>query len=416
MTETTFERAPGEDVEREAPAARSRRRPALGLLLVLSVLAALHGYIGWRMIAGAGIQGGWAVACWALLWTLLAAIPLGLFSRSMRPRALRTIVQWVSFCWIGAFGLLLSAVVLTDLLRGILWLADSPAAPLRLLGGKDQAAAILCLVLPAIGLSVWSARGPARIERLTVPLPRLGRGLDGFKIVQVSDVHVGPTLGGKFLERIVQQVNELEPDLVAITGDLVDGPVRELREQISSLSGLRARHGIYFVTGNHEYYSGADEWMAELPRLGVTVLHNEHRVIERSGARLVLGGVTDYHGGQFSVAHASRPDLAFANAPEGVPRILLAHQPRTAAAAATEGVDLQLSGHTHGGQIFPFMFFVRLQQPATRGLRMLHGIPVYISRGTGYWGPPMRVGSAPEITLITLAQEASSKAEATAEA
>lgn len=395
----------------------ARVRPVVGFTLVLAVMASLHGYIGWRLIRGSGIQGGWAFVCWALLWTLLAAIPLGIFSRSLRPRRLGTLVKWVSFCWIGIFGLLLTAVVLTDLLRWILSVGGTSNAAARLLYGQIQAAAIVCLVLPTIGIGVWTARGPARIERLTIPLARLGRGLQGLRIVQITDIHAGPTLSGRFVKRIVEQVNQLQPDVVAITGDLVDGSVRDLKDDIASLAGLRAREGVYFVTGNHEYYSGADAWVAELRRLGITVLHNEHRIIERGGARLVLGGVTDYHGGQFSAMHESRPDLAFANAPDGIPRILLAHQPRSAAGAAQQRVDLQLSGHTHGGQIFPFMFFVRLQQPAIRGLRKLHGIWVYISRGTGYWGPPMRVGSPPEITVITLASKsAESITEARAQA
>jgi predicted MPP superfamily phosphohydrolase len=165
---------------------------------------------------------------------------------------------------------------------------------------------------------------------------------------------------------------------------------------------LRARDGVFFVTGNHEYYFGAAAWEAEVDRVGVTVLHNSHRVLRRGADSLVVAGVTDYTGGQFDPAHESRPDLAFEGAPKDVPRILLAHQPKSARAAAAQGVDLQISGHTHGGQIFPFMFIVRMVQPVVQGLRQMYGIWVYTNRGTGYWGPPMRVGPTPEITEITL--------------
>ncbi|HET9449305.1 MAG TPA: metallophosphoesterase, partial [Aggregicoccus sp.] len=205
--------------------------------------------------------------------------------------------------------------------------------------------------------------------------------------------------------RVVAQVNALSPDLVAVTGDLVDGSVRALQQEVAPLAGLRAPLGVFYVTGNHEYYHGGEAWAAEVRRLGLTVLHNAHCVVERGGARLTVAGVTDYDAGRIDPGHASRPDLALAGAPEGVPRLLLAHQPRTAAQAQGLGVDLQLSGHTHGGQMFPFMFFVRLQQPVVQGLKTLYGTRVYTSRGTGYWGPPLRLGPAPEITELTLVPE-----------
>jgi predicted MPP superfamily phosphohydrolase len=208
-----------------------------------------------------------------------------------------------------------------------------------------------------------------------------------------------------FLRRVVEQVNALQPDLIAVTGDLVDGSVRTLRDEVAPLSELRAPLGVYYVTGNHEYYHGGAAWTAEVARLGLTVLHNEHRVVERAQARLVVAGVTDHEGGRMDPAHACRPDLALAGALEGVPRLLLAHQPRTAFLAKGLGVDLQLSGHTHGGQMFPFMFFVKLQQPVIRGLATIAGVRVYTSRGTGYWGPPLRLGPAPEITELTLVTE-----------
>jgi hypothetical protein len=224
----------------------------------------------------------------------------------------------------------------------------------------------------------------------------------GLKVVQISDLHIGQTLDGKFLERVVEQVNALEPDVVAITGDLVDGTVARLRDDVAPLARLRAKLGVFYVNGNHEYYSGPVAWERHVATLGITVLHNEHRVVERGGDALVIAGITDHGGGAFGPEHESRPDKAVAGAPEGVPRILLAHQPRSAPQAAPFGYALQLSGHTHGGQIFPFMFFVRLQQPVVSGLHKLAGMWVYTSRGTGYWGPPLRIGPSPEITALTL--------------
>jgi predicted MPP superfamily phosphohydrolase len=208
------------------------------------------------------------------------------------------------------------------------------------------------------------------------------------------------------VEGIVEAVNRLNPDLVAITGDLVDGSVLELGAQVAPLSRLVSKHGSYFVTGNHEYYSGVEPWLVELHRLGIKVLHNEHVVIERGGAKLVLAGVPDYSAGHFDVAHRSDARAAVAGAPAGAVKLLLAHQPRSAPAAAEAGFDLQLSGHTHGGQFLPWRFFVQFQQPFTSGLHKVGRMWIYVSRGTGYWGPPKRFGAPSEITELRLVASA----------
>jgi predicted MPP superfamily phosphohydrolase len=263
--------------------------------------------------------------------------------------------------------------------------------------------------VPLIGIGVTllgflNARRTARVVTVEVPMSNLPVALQGFTIVQISDIHVGPTIRHRYVEGIVEAVNRLKPDLVAITGDLVDGSVPELGAHIEPLSRLVSRHGSFFVTGNHEYYSGVRPWVAELERLGIKVLHNEHVVIERGGAKLVLGGVTDYSAGHFDEAHRSDPGAALAGAPgNAAVRVLLAHQPRSAPAAAEAGFDLQLSGHTHGGQFLPWRFFVRFQQPFTSGLHRLGRMWIYVSRGTGYWGPPKRFGAPSEITEVKLA-------------
>ncbi|MEP6964892.1 MAG: metallophosphoesterase, partial [Polaromonas sp.] len=248
----------------------------------------------------------------------------------------------------------------------------------------------------------------AAVVRVDVPIRGLPPAWHGFTVVQISDIHVGPTIRRPYLRRIVDRVNALEADLVAITGDLVDGQVSELAAHVAPLADLRSRHGTYFVTGNHEYYSGADAWIEELRRLGLTVLLNEHVVLahpnaaDARGVRLVLAGVTDFNAGHFDPAHRSSPAAALLGAPPQAVRVLLAHQPRSAAAAAAAGFDLQLSGHTHGGQFYPWNLFVRFQQPFTAGLHRLEGLWVYTSRGTGYWGPPKRFGAPSEITHLRL--------------
>jgi uncharacterized protein len=371
-------------------------RLLLGLLVPLGVLGALHAYIGARLLVASGLPQPWAGLGWGALALLCLSLPAGALATRARPSRLSRALYLVGIVWLGAFGLLLTGVLLAQLAGGLLTLAGLPA------GAGPQALTVALLVPGALVLGFATAHGRARVERLRVPIQGLGAGLAGARIVQISDIHIGPTLDGRFMQRVVEQVNALSPDLVAVTGDLVDGSVEALRDQVAPLAGLRAPLGVYFVTGNHEYYSGGAAWSAEVRRLGLTVLHNEHRVVERSGARLTVAGVTDFDAGHIDPAHASRPDLALAEAPGGVPRVLLAHQPRTAALTRGLGVDLQLSGHTHGGQMFPFMFFVRLQQPVVRGLATLFGTRVYTSRGTGYWGPPLRLGPTPEITELTL--------------
>jgi predicted MPP superfamily phosphohydrolase len=259
---------------------------------------------------------------------------------------------------------------------------------------------LLALALSIVGL--FNTRRTAAVKNVDVPIANLPPALHGFTIAQISDLHVGPTIRAPYVQRIVDRVNQLGADAVAITGDLVDGPVHELGPHVAPLAGLRSRHGSFFVTGNHEYYSGAGPWITELRRLGIRVLLNEHVVLERAGAQLVLAGVPDFTAHHFDVSHHSDPARAIQGAPADAPKVLLAHQPRSAAAAQAAGFDLQISGHTHGGQFFPWIFFVRLQQPFTAGLHRLGQLLVYVSRGTGYWGPPKRIAAPSEITRLRL--------------
>jgi len=221
-------------------------------------------------------------------------------------------------------------------------------------------------------------------------------------LLQVTDLHVGPTIRRAQVQAVVDRVNALDADLIAVTGDLVDGSVRELGAHTLPLGRMTSRHGTYFVTGNHEYYSGVHAWVAELRRIGLRVLLNEHVSLRHDGAHIVIAGVTDYSAGRFVAEHASDPHRALAGAPEDVVRVLLAHQPRSALEAQHAGIDLQLSGHTHGGQFVPWNFFVRFYQPFNAGLHRLGKLWIYVSRGTGYWGPPKRLGAPSEITHLRL--------------
>jgi predicted MPP superfamily phosphohydrolase len=259
----------------------------------------------------------------------------------------------------------------------------------------------LTLFMTLAGLVI--ARRRPGVIHIDIPVTGLPKALHGFSIAQISDVHVGPTIKRGFVEGVVDRVNGLNADMIAVTGDLVDGSVQQLAHHTAPLAGLVARHGAYFVTGNHEYYSGEPAWTQEIRRLGLRVLKNEHVVLNHNDQSLVVAGVTDYSAHHFDPAQQSDPAAALRGAPgdAGV-KILLAHQPSSATAAASAGFDLQLSGHTHGGQFWPWNLFVHFFQPFTGGLHRLKNLWVYVSRGTGYWGPPNRFGVPSEITHLRL--------------
>ncbi|WP_018686576.1 metallophosphoesterase [Actinokineospora enzanensis] len=253
-----------------------------------------------------------------------------------------------------------------------------------------------------VGSGLVSALSPPQVKRVSVPLNGLGAGMNGFRVAVVSDIHLGPLLGRAHTERIVRIINETQPDMVAMVGDLADGTVAELGEAASPLRDLHSPFGTYFVTGNHEYYSGYQQWVTELEGWGLHYLHNEHTVITRDGNGFTLAGVTDLNGK--SVGDGPDMDRALYGRSPGKPTVLLAHQPVQVRQAATRDVDLQLSGHTHGGQLWPFHAVVRLAQPAVSGLSKVDKTWLYVTNGAGSWGPPVRVGAAPDITVVELSQ------------
>ncbi len=267
----------------------------------------------------------------------------------------------------------------------------------RALGGLAAATAV-----GVSTLGMYSALRRTQVKHVPVVLPRLPSSLAGLRVVQLTDIHVGPTIGRGFIEYLVERVNALEADVVAITGDLVDGSVAELGEFVRPLQGLKAKHGVYFVTGNHEYYSGADEWIAFLGTLGIRVLRNEHITLQVNDDALALAGVDDWSAHQFGGDHGAHLQKALSGVPPQRPVLLLAHQPKAFPEAIEKKVDLQISGHTHGGQIFPFGWLARLDQPYIAGLYKEAESQLYVSRGTGYWGPPMRLAAPAEITLLEL--------------
>jgi len=360
---------------------------------LLILLGLLHGYIGLRLLPPLGW--GAQIAGTAVLAACFALMPKGFRSRE-GGHPIAILAPWVAM---GFFSWLLVLTLLRDVSLALMAFGSPDT-----LGWWTQASSIgviaATFAITAVGYGM--ARRVARIVDVEVPVEGLPAQLEGFTIAQISDLHVGPTIKRPFVEKVVERVNRLGADMVAITGDLVDGTVRELAHHTEPLARLESRHGTYVVTGNHEYYSGAHSWIRELDRLGARVLMNEHVVLEHEGAAIAVAGVTDWSAHHFDPSHRSDPHAAARGAPEGATKVLLAHQPRSARHAADAGYHLQLSGHTHGGQFWPWNLFVPLQQPITAGLERIGAMWIYVSRGTGYWGPPMRFGIPSEITRIRL--------------
>ncbi|GGO61777.1 metallophosphoesterase [Nonomuraea cavernae] len=272
----------------------------------------------------------------------------------------------------------------------------------RLFLGRTTAAIAGVSALGTVGYGIRTALGDPVIEPVKVMLPNLDPRLGGLRFAVVSDIHLGPLTGRAHAERIVRMINSLRPDVVTIVGDLIDGTVAELGALARPFADLEASHGSYFVTGNHEYYTanGPTEWIDELQSLGVRSLRNERVEIRHQGGVLDLAGINDVTGATMD----DGPDFDRALGGRDTTRstVLLAHQPIQVEEAARHKVDLQLSGHTHGGQMVPFNLVVPLQQPAVSGLSTVDGVQVYVTRGAGFWGPPVRVGAPPEITLVEL--------------
>lgn len=385
---------------------------AFGLAWLLMV-GALHYYLWRRLIHTTMLGRRWRRWLTGILVGLAVGVPLTLLaSRFFWPELGRT-AGWPVFIWIGLGFLMTTLFGLIDVARAAHWgmrrvagaadtLADAP-----LDGGRRQffsrviGGGTAITAATVTGAGIYRALRPELVE-IEVPLARLPRRMDGFTIVQITDIHIGNTIGRPFIEEMVARVNAIGGDAIAITGDLVDGQVNDLRDAAAPLADLRARHGVYFVTGNHEYYSGADPWLAHIRSLGIRTLRNEHVRIDDGDDGFDLAGIDD-HGAHRYPGHG--PDLARAVAGRDPSRelVLLAHQPRQVKMAVQHGVGLQLSGHTHGGQIWPWHYIAAAQQGGLLAGLSRHGATqLYVSRGTGYWGPPVRVLATAEITRVIL--------------
>ncbi|AXQ27456.1 metallophosphoesterase [Solimonas sp. K1W22B-7] len=367
-------------------------------LVLTSVLALLYAYLAWRLTDGLIPR-----LLLALPFLLIWIVPVRYWGERREERgavddALH-VAGYLAMGWLNFVLLLCLARDLLLALSSALPAVHQPLlqhGPALVLGGS-----IAALLAGFLG----ARRGPTPVE-VQVPVPGLDPALEGFRIVQISDLHVGPTIGRDYVERVVRMANALQPDLVALTGDIVDGPVGGLADAVAPLANLQPAGRVFFVAGNHEVYAGLRAWGAQFRSLGIRTLVNEYALLEQASARLIVGGVSDPTMAAFG--EALRPDAARASGrDEGAAfRLLLSHHPKLAVDAADAGFDLQLSGHTHGGQFFPWTLAVRkIHAPHALGLSRRGRMWVYVSAGSGSWGPPLRLGTKTEVTLLRLVRE-----------
>jgi predicted MPP superfamily phosphohydrolase len=350
-----------------------------------------------------------------LLVVLALLLPVAVTAGRRLPFAVAAPLDWVAYSWLAlAFYAFLALVVLEPLRVVVRFLpAESRAAipesrdvvdpGRRLLLARGLALTAGAVAVSTAGTGAWFANSPPAVRRVPITLPTLDPALAGLRIVTFSDAHLSPTYGGRRFERVVELVNAQRPDVVAIVGDLVDGELSDLRDDVAPLADLVSDQGVFFVTGNHEYFVDTRAWLRHLPTLGIDVLHNERVEIRRGTAALDLAGIDDRTAASSGIP-GQRADLdAALDGRDGSrPVVLLAHQPVQVEQARTRGVDLQLSGHTHGGQLWPFDGVVLLDQPAVEGWSRQGDTQLYVTPGVGFWGPPARVGARPEVTVIEL--------------
>ncbi len=383
-------------------------------LLSLMVVSG-HVYLYRRLFRDTAAHRAWRRAGVVLMALLASAILGARLLTLLFPSEPTFAFASLGWFWMGAATYLLLAVLSLGGLRKLSgWLerrreGKTGPAPVseerRQFLARASAGAALAATGGMASYGVWRAFTPPVVNEVAVRLPGLPRALDGFTLIQLSDIHIGPIIQRRFMDAVVAQANALKGDLVCITGDLVDGGVEELGFAAGAMMNLRSRYGTYVCTGNHEYYSGDEEWTEALTRMGMTVLRNRHVRIGEPGASFDLVGVDDWGARRMGYPRARCYDLAAATAGRDPSRaaVLLAHQPRGWRELAQKaGMGLQLSGHTHGGQFFPFNLVVSAVWEHSAGLFREGDSHLYVSRGTGFWGPPLRVAAPPEIVKVTL--------------
>ncbi len=405
-------------------------RPVIDLLVfavvVGSAMALLHRYLWVRLVRDTTAGPGRSRRRLTVLLVSLGVLPVAaLLTRRSIPLEAAAPLDWVAYSWLGiAFYTALALLALEPVRWAARWGGrrrpppgagvapegtertppEAAAAPSRrLFLARSLAVTAGAVAVGTAGTGAYLANAAPVVRRVPVTLADLDPALDGLRIVTFSDGHLSATYGGRRFERVVEMVNAQRPDVVAVVGDLVDGSVEDLREDVAPLGDLVSEYGVFFVTGNHEYFVDTTAWLRHLPTLGVQVLRNERVAITRGGASFDLAGIDDRIAASSGVpGHGADLDAALDGRDDATPVVLLAHQPVMVEQARAAGVDLQLSGHTHGGQLWPLDYAIRLDQPAVQGWSRHGGTQLYVTPGVGHWGPPMRVGARPEVTVVEL--------------
>jgi predicted MPP superfamily phosphohydrolase len=383
-------------------------RMAIFGVVTTSIWSLVHVYLGRHLIGALNLTGRAKVVGWGLVASHGVLAPIALIGRRGSMGGwFWDGINMATYVGMGFVALLFLVFLTLDLARLVSRIADKIAGkqpdPDRrqfLTGSVNLGAFALTGV--ATGVGFQKATKIPDIKEVVIEVPGLHANLDGFVIAQISDMHIGPTLKRDFLNGVIDRAMTIKADLIAITGDSVDAYVKDLGRDIKELTRLEAKHGVFIVTGNHEYYFDGVAWADFYKEIGLKTMNNAHELIRVDRARLLVGGVTDFRAGQLVPEHTSDPHLAMQDAPEHDFSILLAHQPSSVYEAALAGWRLQLSGHTHGGQFFPFNFVIGLIHEFSVGLGKHVDTLIYVSRGAGYWGPPNRLGAPSEITKITL--------------
>lgn len=366
--------------------------------IAIGILASLNAFVYWRILKTSPLLA-------AAFFTLQLLGPFGdrLFFPVLKAYAplsvLVLLLDWASYLALGLLACLVFFGIIAEFIKwgnDVLHLTD----PVSL-----QRRSVMTVGLASAGsaaMGVGQAMAGPLVKRITIDIKSLPASFDGFQIVQISDLHAGPIIGRDYIRNVVNIANGLQPDLIALTGDFVDGSVTGLQDDIAPLGQLWAPYGVFFVTGNHEYYWGAEAWQDKFQQLGAQVLNNAHHVIAKGQDHLIVAGIPDLSTLRRDDIPSSSVKDALAGAPPGLVKILLAHQPGSYEMASEAGIDLQLSGHTHAGQFFPFSLIIPLFHRYYRGLNRHENTWIYVNCGTGFWGPPIRTGVPAEITLLTL--------------
>jgi len=347
----------------------------------------------------------WVVKGFSLFALMFLAFAARLYIRSYGHNDIILLTAWLGNISIGLVSILFAAALIklaVDIIGFTAVKTSKSFSPSRrVFLTRTVGSALAFTAVPMAGYGVYRAVGSPVVKRVEVSKKGLHSGLEGFKMVQLTDIHVGPTVGVGTVRRAVEMTNELNPDAVLITGDIVDGSAKFIADYITPLKDLKSTYGTFFVTGNHEYYSGADAWIRTIQNLGITVLENSSQIIDHNGAKLLIAGIPDIHSDSFGHERYN-PGKAKITDSDYDFSVIMSHRPEIADEIAEHGYDLQVSGHTHGGQYFPWNIIIHFFHKYVRGLYKVKDMHLYVSQGTAYWGPPIRIGAESEITEITI--------------